>query len=135
MLSQLNRTNNVKINQYSHTKNPYKLTLSQLKIVSFTIRDLPYRFVKNRRQRILQIAAYLQRLDAEIVCLQESFDVHHRRLLYELLGVDRYYASGGFGATRKAPLACLDTTGGLVTFSKFPSCSINLCRLTSLLLL
>jgi hypothetical protein len=93
---------------------------SQLKIVSFNIWDLPYWFVKNRKQRILQIAAYLQRLDAEIVCLQESFDVYHRKLLYESLGSDKYYASGGFETTRKAPLASFDTTGGLVIFSKFP---------------
>ena len=93
---------------------------SQLKIVSFNIWDLPYWFVKNRQQRILQIAEYLQRLDAEIVCLQESFDVYHRRLLYESLGSDKYYASGGFEAARKAPLALFDTTGGLVIFSKFP---------------
>jgi len=96
------------------------MSSSQLKIVSFNIWDLPYWFVKNRQQRILQIAEYLQRLDAEIVCLQESFDVYHRRLLYESLGPEKYYASGGFEATRKAPLASFDTTGGLVIFSKFP---------------
>jgi endonuclease/exonuclease/phosphatase family metal-dependent hydrolase len=64
--------------------------------------------------------APLQSLDAEIICLQESFDVHHRRLFYAHLGVERYYASGGFAATRHAPLASFDTTGGLVIFSKFP---------------
>lgn len=42
-----------------------------LKVVSFNIWDLPYWFVKNREQRILQIAEYLQKLDAEIVCLQD----------------------------------------------------------------
>ena len=93
---------------------------AQLKIVSFNIWDLPYWFVKNRQQRILQIAEYLRKLDAEIVCLQESFDVRHRRFLYESLGPDKYYASDGFEATRQAPLALLDTTGGLVIFSKFP---------------
>ncbi len=107
-------------NSYSRTNMPHEMNASQLKIVSFNIWDLPYWFVKNRKQRILQIAEYLQRLDAEIICLQESFDVHHRRLLYEHLGLDRYYASGGFEETRKAPLASFDTTGGLVIFSKFP---------------
>src|SRR5437867_931507 len=33
---------------------------------------------------------------------------------------DKYYASGGFEAARKAPLALFDTTAGLVIFSKFP---------------
>jgi len=98
----------------------HQMHTSQLKIVSFNIWDLPYWFVKNRRQRILQIAEYLQRLDAEIICLQESFDVHHRRLLHEHLGLERYYASGGFEETRQVPLAVFDTTGGLVIFSKFP---------------
>ena len=93
---------------------------SPLTIVSFNIWDVPYWFVKNRQQRILHIAAYLQRLDAAIICLQESFDVHHRRFIYEHLGVERYYASGGLDATRHAPLASFDTTGGLVIFSKFP---------------
>src|SRR2546425_716180 len=107
-------------NSYARTDMPHQINSSQLKIVSFNIWDLPYWFVKNRKQRILQIAEYLQGLDAEIICLQESFDVHHRRLLYEHLGLDRYYASGGFEETRQVPLASFDTTGGLVIFSKFP---------------
>ena len=119
MILQSNRDLDIKSNLYPHTKMPYQTSLSRLKVVSFNIWDLPYWFVKNRRQRILHIAAYLLSLDAEIVCLQESFDVHHRRLLYEHLGVDRYYASGGFEETRQAPFAFLDTTGGLVIFSKF----------------
>src|SRR6266852_3835949 len=120
MIAQSNSAQDITSHPYAHTKTPHQTSPSQLKIVSFNIWDLPYWFVKNRQQRILQIAEYLQRLDAEIVCLQESFDVHHRRLLYESLGLDRYYASGGFEETRKAPLASFDTTGGLVIFSKFP---------------
>src|SRR5262245_47349742 len=88
---------------YAPLNLPQPTHASQLKIVSFNIWDVPYWFVKNRKQRILQIADYLRSLDAEIVCLQESFDVHHRRLLYAHLGLERYYASGGFEATRKAP--------------------------------
>jgi endonuclease/exonuclease/phosphatase family metal-dependent hydrolase len=107
-------------NPQAWTNTAHYMSSAQLKIVSFNIWDLPYWFVKNRTQRILQIAEYLHRLDAEIVCLQESFDVQHRRLLYAHLGVERYYATGGFAETRKAPLAFLDTTGGLVIFSKFP---------------
>ena len=91
-----------------------------LTIVSFNIWDVPYWWVKNRQHRLRQIAAYLQRLDAEIICLQESFDVPHRRLLYDHVGVERYYASGGLEATRHAPLASFDTTGGLVILSQFP---------------
>jgi len=104
----------------ARTHLPHHMPAAHLKIVSFNIWDVPYWFVKNRQQRIRHIAAYLQSLDAEIICLQESFDVHHRRVLYEQLGVARYYASGGFEETRQAPLALFDTTGGLVILSKFP---------------
>jgi endonuclease/exonuclease/phosphatase family metal-dependent hydrolase len=120
MIGQSDSTQEMTSQMSAQIKKPHQTGLTQLKIVSFNIWDLPYWFVKNRKQRILQIAEYLLRLDAEIVCLQESFDVHHRRLLHEHLGCDRYYASGGFEATRKAPLSVLDTTGGLVIFSKFP---------------
>ena len=107
-------------NASARTNLPHPMHAAQVKIVSFNIWDLPYWFVKHRQQRIRHIAAYLRRLDAEIICLQESFDVHHRRLIYEHLGVERYYASGGLEATRHAPLASFDTTGGLVILSKFP---------------
>ena len=120
MICRLHSTPDMTSDPYAYTETPHQTMSAQFKIVSFNIWDLPYWFVKNRQQRILQIAAYLCRLDAEIICLQESFDVHHRRVLHERLGYDRYYASGGFEATRKAPLATFDTTGGLVIFSKFP---------------
>src|SRR5215471_4731688 len=120
MIFQSHSTQDMASNPNAHAKMPHQTSASQLKIVSFNIWDLPYWFVKNRKPRILQIAEYLQRLDAEIICLQESFDVHHRRLLYEHLGLERYYASGGFEETRKVPFASFDTTGGLVIFSKFP---------------
>jgi endonuclease/exonuclease/phosphatase family metal-dependent hydrolase len=120
MIGQSNSAEEMTSQLYAQAKTPPQMRSAQLKIVSFNIWDLPCWFVKNRQQRVLQIAAYLHRLDAEIVCLQESFDIHHRRLLYERLGFDRYYASGGFEATRKVPLSVLDTTGGLVIFSKFP---------------
>jgi endonuclease/exonuclease/phosphatase family metal-dependent hydrolase len=120
MIFQSHSPQDLTSNSYSRADMPHQMNSSQLKIVSFNIWDLPYWFVKNRKQRILQIAEYLQRLDAEIICLQESFDVHHRRLLYEHLGLERYYTSGGFEETRKVPLASFDTTGGLVIFSKFP---------------
>ena len=120
MIFQSHNTHDMASNPYAYAKMPQQTSASQLQIVSFNIWDLPYWFVKNRRQRILQIAEYLRRLDAEIICLQESFDVYHRRLLYEHLGLERYYASGGFEETRRVPLAVFDTTGGLVIFSKFP---------------
>ena len=98
MIFQAQSTQDMASHPYVHAKTPHQTSASQLKIVSFNIWDLPYWFVKNRRQRILQIAEYLRRLDAEIVCLQESFDVHHRRLLYEHLGLERYYAKASKSA-------------------------------------
>src|SRR5919197_5354239 len=95
MMSQSNSAQNITSDSCTQPHMYHQISSSQLKIVSFNIWDLPYWFVENRQQRILQIAAYLQKLDAEIVCLQESFDVSHRRLLYESLGPDKYYASGG----------------------------------------
>ena len=120
MMFQAYSSQDLTSNSDARANMPRQMYSSQLKIVSFNIWDLPYWFVKNRKQRIRQIAEYLQRLDAEIICLQESFDVHHRRVLYEYLGLERYYASGGFEETRKVPFASFDTTGGLVIFSKFP---------------
>src|SRR5215470_12591865 len=105
MIFQSPSTQDMASNPYAHATTPHQTSASQLKIVSFNIWDLPYWFVKNRHQRMLHIADFLQTLDAEIVCLQESFDVHHRRFLYERLGCDRYYVSGGFEETRKVPLA------------------------------
>jgi len=66
---------------YARTNMPHHMHPSPLQIVRFNIWDVPYWFVPNRKQRIVHIAEYLQRLDAEIMCLQESFDVHHRRFL------------------------------------------------------
>ena len=66
---------------YARTNLPPHMPTAPLQIVSFNIWDVPYWFVPNRKQRMLHIAEYLQRLDAEIMCLQESFDVHHRRFL------------------------------------------------------
>src|SRR5499426_400389 len=120
MICRLNDAQYSTLNIHTDAETWYQTRSSPLKIVSFNIWDVPYWFVKNRHQRMLQIAAYLHRLDAEIICLQESFDVRHRRLLYEHLGLERYYTSGGFEETRKVPLAVFDTTGGLVIFSKFP---------------
>lgn len=120
MIAQLASSQDTTSHPYVPPTTPHQTSAAHLKIVSFNIWDLPYWFVKNRHQRILRIADYLRGLDAEIVCLQESFDVQHRHLLYERLGVERYYTSGGFEATRKVPFAVFDTTGGLVIFSKFP---------------
>lgn len=94
--------------------------MRELKIISFNIWDLPYWFVRDRRRRVIRIAGYLKKINADVICLQESFDIEHRKLLYEHLGKKRYHVAGGFAPRRKVPFSYMDTTGGLVVFSKFP---------------
>ena len=56
MIFQSQSTQDMASNPYAHAKMPHQTSASQLKIVSFNIWDLPYWFVKNRKQCILQIA-------------------------------------------------------------------------------
>lgn len=89
-----------------------------LRILSFNIWDLPLWHVKHRTARIERIAAHLTSLNLDIVCLQESFDIAHRKLLHEALGPGYHMTDGG--KARGIFFTNLDTTGGLVTFSRFP---------------
>ena len=94
----------------------------KIKIISFNIWDLPILFVnrkKGRRRRIDLLREYLDELDADIICLQESFDIKHRKLIYDSLVSKGYYATDGMDKGRLVPMAYMDTTGGLVIFSKF----------------
>ena len=89
-----------------------------MKVVTLNIWDLPLWFVPDRKQRISRIAVYLKELDADIICLQESFDPRHRGVLNALL--DAYKTSDPRPDHRNVFFLSFDTTGGLVTFSKFP---------------
>lgn len=92
----------------------------RLKILSFNIWDLPLFIVKHRERRFKGLLNYLDEQDADIVCLQESFDVKHRRELYERFK-DKYFFSGGLFDIRKILfLKAFDKSGGLLTLSKFP---------------
>lgn len=92
----------------------------ELKILSFNIWDLPLFFVKNRKERIRGTAKYLKALDADIICIQESFDTKHRLFLQDAL-TDNYYMAGDVEETRRVLFfKLLDMSGGLVIFSKFP---------------
>lgn len=91
-----------------------------LRIISFNIWDLPLWFVKRRTERMRRVGEYLKRAAPEVVCLQESFDVKHRKLIHDVLG-DDYYIGNGHGKTRKLlGLKTFDMTGGLITYSRFP---------------
>ncbi len=89
-----------------------------MKIITLNAWDLPLWFVPDRKERISKIARYLKEFDADIICLQESFDPRHRRLLNTLLSA--YQTSDPDPRHRNIFFLSFDVTGGLVTFSKFP---------------
>lgn len=91
-----------------------------IKIISFNIWDLPLWFVENRQQRVKKIARFLKQTNADIICLQESFDVSNRQFLHNFLGKRSYHATAGMYKKRRVPTGLLDTTGGLIIFSKYP---------------
>ena len=101
-----------------------------LKVISYNIWDAPYWASKEREERIPKIAEYLKKTDADIICLQESFSIQHRRIIYETIGPDKYFSTCEFEKYRRLPFATLDKTGGLVIFSKFPIVS---CKFLSFL--
>ncbi|KKT92318.1 MAG: hypothetical protein UW92_C0003G0035 [Candidatus Jorgensenbacteria bacterium GW2011_GWA2_45_13] len=104
-----------------------------LRIISFNIWDLPLWFVKRRTTRMGKIGEYLASASADIICLQESFDVKHRKVIHDVLG-DRYYIGNGHGKTRKIfGLKTFDMTGGLITYSRFPVISSRFIPFSRLL--
>ena len=121
MIAQSDSSLDTTAHPYTPTKTPHQTSASQLKIVSFNIWDLPYWFVKNRQQRILQIADYLQLTGCQVsrVC-KNLLTYGIADYCMSVWGMERYYASGGFEETRKVPFAVFDTTGGLVIFRYFP---------------
>lgn len=90
-----------------------------MKIVSLNIWDLPLWFVRDRKERISRIKDFFHETDPDIVCLQESFDPDHRMRLNGFLGSAAYATSDTDVRSRNVLGTKLDTTGGLVTYSKF----------------
>jgi len=90
-----------------------------MKIVSLNIFDLPLWFVKDRNERLDAIKRYLKDLNADIICLQESFDPKHRGELNDFFKANGYHASDKKVGQRKVLGVSMDTTGGLAIFSKF----------------
>ncbi|MDD4902286.1 MAG: endonuclease/exonuclease/phosphatase family protein [Patescibacteria group bacterium] len=92
----------------------------QLKIITFNIWDLPLWFNKERRARIAKVAEYLKGKNADIICLQETWDKDNQRLLRERMGPEYFCA---FGEDRSKKYWLKDFSnfcGGLMIFSKFP---------------
>lgn len=92
--------------------------MASIKIVTLNIWDLPLWFVRDRKERIEHIAAYLNKSDADFICLQESFDPRHRKIMNALL--EHYQSTDVNPRYRNTFFISFDTTGGCVTFSKFP---------------
>ncbi len=92
----------------------------EMKIISLNIWDLPVWFVKDRKERIVLIKDFLITLNPDIICLQESFDPDHRAEIISFFQTHGYAASDKHVGSRNVIGRKMDTTGGLVTFSKFP---------------
>ena len=92
----------------------------RMKVITFNIWDLPFWFIKDRKKRIAGIVQYLKNSDADVICLQESFDIYHRAFLCDALK-DRYHIAGNTKDHRRILFFKLfDVTGGLIILSKFP---------------
>ena len=91
-----------------------------MKIISLNIWDLPAWFVKDRSKRIDRIRDFFHGINPDIICLQESFDPDHRVQLAGFFREHGYAASDEHIRSRNVMGRKMDTTGGLVTFSKFP---------------
>jgi len=93
----------------------------QIKILSLNVWDVPFWFSVKRHERLKRLGKYLKRINADIICLQEAFDVKHREDLHNLLGKNLYGVSATSDKSRRVLLfKRFDLTGGLVTYSKFP---------------
>jgi endonuclease/exonuclease/phosphatase family metal-dependent hydrolase len=72
------------------------------------------------------LQADFQTLDADVICLQESFRTGNRRRLVEALS-DRYHFPGTYDSRSIIPGIRSDTTGGLVILSKYPFIDYAFC--------
>ena len=90
-----------------------------MKIVSLNIWDLPVWFVRDRSERVGRISDFFHEMDPDIVCLQESFDPDHRVRLNDFFRSAAYATSNTDVRNRNVLGTKMDTTGGLVTYSKF----------------
>ena len=97
-----------------------------MKIITLNIWDLPLWFVRDRKERMARIVGYLNTLDADIICLQESFDPYHRKVMNALL--TNYQSTDASPQNRNIFFISFDTTGGCVTFSKFPIIKTSFIR-------
>ncbi|MEO5646419.1 MAG: endonuclease/exonuclease/phosphatase family protein [Candidatus Paceibacterota bacterium] len=89
-----------------------------MEIISYNIWDLPLWFVRDRRNRLLKIGEYVSQRGTDIICLQESWSLSHRKALSEFMR-EKGYHDAIFQAGIKRG------NGGLLTFSTFPIKSVR----------
>jgi endonuclease/exonuclease/phosphatase family metal-dependent hydrolase len=89
-----------------------------MEIVSYNIWDLPLWFIRNRDKRMFEIAKYFSERGTEIICLQESWSLKHRKILSDYFRSHGYYDAIKISGINRA-------NGGLLTFSKFPIKSVR----------
>ena len=94
--------------------------LIYMKIISLNIWDLPVWFVRDRKERIALIQNFFHENNPDIICLQEAFDPDNRMWLAGFLREHGYAASDEHIESRSVMGRKMDTTGGLVIFSRFP---------------
>ncbi|KKU91663.1 MAG: hypothetical protein UY23_C0001G0269 [Candidatus Jorgensenbacteria bacterium GW2011_GWA1_48_11] len=93
----------------------------ELKLLTFNIWDVPLHLSLNRHERAHRIGGYLKKWTPDIICLQEAFDVEHRRRIREDVGNHDYNIIEEYDETRRTLLfKRFDLTGGLVILSRYP---------------
>jgi len=91
-----------------------------MKIITLNIWDLPLWFIRDRAVRIKRICNFLKSFNADIICLQESFDPDHRVKLNTFFRRIGYFISDESARYRRVFGMKMAVSGGLVIFSKFP---------------
>ncbi len=94
--------------------------MQDLKIITFNVWDLPLWFNKERKARIAKVAEYLKAQNADIICLQETWDADNQRFLREQLSPDYFCAFGEYRSQKRWLKGLSNFCGGLMIFSRFP---------------
>jgi len=94
---------------------------TSLRIVTFNAWALPVWIPsQQKRRRLRRLPKALAALDADVIVLQEMFDVGARRRLLRALCPPYETTPDADGARRTLGLLRIDTTGGLLVLSRLP---------------
>ncbi len=92
-----------------------------LRCVTYNAWALPVRIpLQEKRRRLSRLPKALAELDADIIVLQEMFDVRARRRLLRELCPPYSTTPDALGDRRILKLVRIDTTGGLLVLSRLP---------------